>query len=103
MWYISDQPTMENLIRYRMMMQKRQDDGDYETEDGLGFRSGMRYVPSSVFTHPSVASNGLGGSRRIVRLPDGRYGPSAFGQFTESSQVQPTFMHNAAQQPNNIF
>lgn len=82
-----DQPTMENLIRYHMMMQMRQDDGDYETEDGLGFRSGMRYVPSSVFTHPSVASNGLGGSRRIVRLPDGRYGPSAFGQFTESSQL----------------
>ncbi|XAO21404.1 hypothetical protein I312_100153 [Cryptococcus bacillisporus CA1280] len=44
--------TMEDLISHRMMIQTPQAE-----EDLIG------YIPRSHFAHPSVASNGLGGSR----------------------------------------
>ncbi|OWZ76056.1 hypothetical protein C365_05469 [Cryptococcus neoformans Bt85] len=68
----SNQPTMEDLIKLRMMAQMRQSDRDTRTNDGLGFSPGMGYVPSSIFTHSSDASSELRRSSRIARLSDGR-------------------------------
>lgn len=52
---------MEDLIRQRMTVQTPQVEGDL-----------VGYVPRSHSAHPSVASNGLGGSRRVVQLPNRR-------------------------------
>lgn len=61
MYHASNPFTMEDLIRHRMMIQTPQAE-----EDLVG------YIPRSHFAHPSVASNGLGGSRMVVQLPNGR-------------------------------
>lgn len=60
-YHVSNPFTMEDLIRHRMMVQTPQAEGDL-----------VGYVPRSPFAHPSVASNGLGCSRRVVQLPNGR-------------------------------
>lgn len=52
MYHASNLFTMEDLISHRMMIQTPQAE-----EDLIG------YIPRSHFAHPSVASNGLGGSR----------------------------------------
>ncbi|ADV22145.1 Hypothetical Protein CGB_D8080C [Cryptococcus gattii WM276] len=63
---------------------------------------------------PCQASQATTEGPRIVRLPNGRRlvvddsssgggGGSGFDRFTQSTQPQPTFMHNAAHQPVNSF